>query len=150
MKDSSIATLNGLIETCKDGEYGFRLSAEHVKSLPIRTLLDRRASECAEAAIQLALRVSQLGGKPEDGGTATGALHRGWVAVRGTLVGYSDLAILEACEQGEDIALKRYREALEADLPEVDRAVVALQFEGVKRNHAQIRTLRNDERLRSA
>ncbi len=31
-KDDVIDALNGLIETCKDGEYGFRTCAEHVKS----------------------------------------------------------------------------------------------------------------------
>ncbi len=151
MEDSKIIidTLNDLIEICKDGEYGFRNSAEHARSPELRTLLERRSADCALAAEQLAQRVLAASGRPETGGTASGALHRGWVAVRGQLAGYSDLAILESCERGEDIALDRYRDALAADLPPADRDLVALQFEAIKRNHEQIRALRNDERARS-
>ncbi|MBI5721178.1 MAG: PA2169 family four-helix-bundle protein [Burkholderiales bacterium] len=144
-----IDTFNDLIETCKDGEYGFRASAEHAKSPALRTLFERRALDCALAAEQLAQRVLAAGGRPETGGTASGALHRGWIAVRGQLAGYSDLALLESCERGEDIALDSYRNALAADLPAADRELVAMQFEAVKRSHQQIRELRNDERVRS-
>ena len=34
--ENVIDTLNTLIETCKDGEYGFRTCAEHVKSAQLR------------------------------------------------------------------------------------------------------------------
>lgn len=144
-----IDTFNALIEICKDGEYGFRSSAEHARSPALRTLLERRAIDYALAAEQLAQRVRAAGGRPETGGTASGALHRGWVAVRGQLAGYSDLAILESCERGEDIALDNFRNALALELPAADRDLVVAQFEGVKRSHEQIRELRNDERTRS-
>lgn len=146
--DEVIETLNDLIETCKDGEYGFRACAEHVESASIATLLTRRADDCAEGARELQAQVAQLGGKPDTGGTATGAMHRGWVSVRGTLEGYDDLAMLEECERGEDVAVARYRSALKEALPESVRAVVQRQYEGVKRNHDQVRDLR--DRLKNA
>ena len=34
--DDVVDELNDLIETCKDGEYGFRTCAEHVKSTQLR------------------------------------------------------------------------------------------------------------------
>ena len=97
-----IDVLNDLIETCKDGEYGFRASAEQVKSRALRANLLTRSSECATAADQLRAHVLQLGGKPEDGGSAAGAVHRGWVAVKAKLSTYDDLAVLEECERGEN------------------------------------------------
>ena len=141
-----IDTLNHLVSTCKDGEYGFHSCAEHAKSENLRSVFNARAQECRQAAAELQSLIQQNGGKPDDGGTATGAMHRGWVAVKGTLTGYSDLAMLEECERGEDAALERYRKALEEPLPPLVRAVVERQYEGVKRNHAQVRSLRDTAR----
>lgn len=143
-----ISTLNDLIETCKDGEFGFRACAEHVESASIATLLTRRAEDCQEAARELQAQVIQLGGKADTKGSATGAMHRGWVAVRGTLQGYDDLAMLEECERGEDAAKASYRKVLEEPLPETLRSLIERQYQGVKRNHDQIRELR--DRLKSA
>lgn len=144
----TIETLNELIETCRDGEYGFRTSSENVRSAELRQLFQRRGEECGQAARDLQAQVTKLGGTAEDTGTLTGAAHRGWVAVKGTLAGYTDLAILEETERGEDVALESYRSALgQGLLPEV-RTLVERQQEGVKRNHAQVRMLR--DRARSA
>ncbi|MDP3614856.1 MAG: PA2169 family four-helix-bundle protein, partial [Rubrivivax sp.] len=106
--------------------------------------------ECRQSAGELQALVAQLGGSAEDSGSATGALHRGWVAVKGTLSGYSNKAILEATETGEDTALERYRKALSQDLTPATRAVVERQLEGVKRNHAQVRMLRDQARAADA
>lgn len=141
-----IDTLNKLVETSKDGEYGFQNSAEHVKSASLRDLFTRRAADCRQAANELQMMVRAIGGTPEKDGTAVGAVHRGWVAVRGTLSGYTDLAMLEECERGEDAALGRYRKALEKDLPADVRALIQRQQDGAQRNHDQIRTLRDQAR----
>lgn len=70
-------------------------------------------------------------------------MHRGWVSVRGTLSGYTDLAMLDECERAEDAALARYRNALKEDLPSDIRAVVERQAQGAQRNHDQIKAMRN-------
>lgn len=149
-KDDVVDTLNKLIETCKDGEYGFTASAEHVRSVNLRQIFAARALDCREAALELQQLVRQYGGEAEDEGSVTGAMHRGWVAVRGTLAGYTDLAMLEECERGEDAALARYRKALQQDLPGDVRAVVQRQMSGVQRNHDQIRQLRDQARVSKA
>lgn len=144
--DDIIDTLNDLIETSKDGEYGFRSSAEYVTDPAIKQSFLHRAEECRQAAAELQAEVVRLGGEAEDSGTAAGALHRGWVAVKGTLAGYTNKAILEETERGEDSAMKAYREALEESLPPQVRALVERQYEGVKRNHQQVRALRDQAR----
>lgn len=142
-----IGILNRLVETSKDGEFGFRTSAEHLRRAEIKQLFVTRAEECRRAAAELQALVTELGGTAEEGGSTTGAIHRGWVAVKSKLAGYTDLAILEEAERGEDVALARYREALEDHrLMPSARLVVERQYEGVKRNHAQVRTLRDRER----
>jgi uncharacterized protein (TIGR02284 family) len=138
-----IDVLNELIETCKDGEYGFRASAEQAHSRALCSSLLARSSECATASDQLRAQVLQLGGKPENGGSAAGAVHRGWVAVKATLSNYDDLAVLEECERGEDVALATYRDALDRDLPEPIRGLIERQYEGAKRNHLEVRNMRD-------
>lgn len=131
-----VASLNMLIETSKDGEYGFRTSAEHARSGQIKQLFSTRAEGCAQAAAELQALVRQHGGEAETDGTTSGTLHRGWVAVKGTLTGSSDLNMLEEAERGEDAALERYRDVLRDDtLPTDIRQLVDRQYQGVKRNH---------------
>ncbi|WAC72164.1 PA2169 family four-helix-bundle protein [Roseateles sp. SL47] len=141
-----IDDLNTLIETSKDGEYGFLNCAEHVRSASLRDVFAKRAADCREASAELQQMVRQQGGKPEDDGSTSGAMHRGWVAVKGTLTGYSDLAMLEECERGEDAALARYRKVAQKALPAGVMEVVQRQMTGVLRNHDQIRLLRDQAR----
>jgi len=144
--DDVVDELNTLIETCKDGEYGFRTCAEHVKSTQLRQVFTSRAEECRHAATQLQTLVIRLGGKADTGSSVTGTMHRGWVNLKAMLSGDSDQAALNECERGEDAALERYRDAIKKPLPDDVAAVVQRQYEGVKRNHDQIRTLRNQAR----
>ena len=58
------------------------------------------------------------------------------------------MAILEECERGEDVAKARYKKALDVELPIDIRGVVQLQYNGVVKNHDQIRDLR--DRYRSS
>jgi uncharacterized protein (TIGR02284 family) len=141
--DDVIGLLNDLVETSHDGEYGFRECAEHVKSQDIKTLLSRRSDDCRTAVVELQALIRQCGGEADEGGTVSGAMHRGWVSVRGALSGYTDQAMLDECERGEDAALARYRKALKQDLPSSVKAVVERQAQGVQRNHDQIKALRN-------
>jgi uncharacterized protein (TIGR02284 family) len=120
-----VDVLNELIETSKDGEYGFTTCAERATSVELKETFLRRARDCARAAGELQALVAQDGGKAEDSGTVAGAVHRGWVSVRDALSGTSDEAILDECERGEDVALSRYRKAMRGeDLPPAVRQVV--------------------------
>lgn len=139
-----VELLNDLIETCKDGDYGFTACAGHVKSIEVRNTFLSSAADCRHAADELIQAALQYGVSPGIGGSASGALHRGWVAVRGSLAGYTDQAMLEECERGEDVALSRYRKALSADeLPQSLRAMVQRQMFGVQHNHDRVKALRD-------
>ena len=141
--DDVIDTLNDLLETCRDGEYGFNTSAEHAKSAEIKTMLMRHSGECRDAGLELQRLIRELGGEADDGGSVSGALHRGWVAVRGVLSGYSDQSMLDECERGEDYAVASYRKALKQNLPAAVRTVVERQAQGAQRNHDQVKAIRD-------
>ena len=144
--DDVIDELNTLIETCKDGEYGFRTCAENVKSTQLRQVFTSRADECRQGATELQALVTRLGGKADTSSSVSGTLHRGWVNLKAMLSGDSDQAALNECERGEDAALARYRDAIKEALPSDIAAVVQRQYEGVKKNHDQIRRLRDQTR----
>src|SRR5690349_6633020 len=107
---ASIASvLNDLIGTSRDDEKGFRTSAEDTKNAELKEIFLKRAEDCAKGAAQLQQLVVQYGGKPEEGGSAAGAMHRGWVNLKSTVTGRDDVAILEECERGEEVAKAKYR-----------------------------------------
>ncbi len=144
--DEIISTLNDLIKVCNDGKEGFKTCAEDAKltSPDLKALLRQREGQCANAASELSSLVRGYGDAPTTGSTAAGALHRGWLNVKTAITGKSDVAVLEECERGEDIAKKSYAQALEKALPPEIRVVVERQYQGVLRNHDQIKMLRDE------
>jgi uncharacterized protein (TIGR02284 family) len=141
--DDVVDVLNDLLENARDGEYGFQTCAGQVENPAAKQLFARRADGCRQASVELMQWIRTYGGEPASGGTATGAMHRGWVQLKGSVGADSELSILESCERGEDAAVARYRKALKQSLPADVRAVVQKQADGAQRNHDQIRDLRN-------
>jgi uncharacterized protein (TIGR02284 family) len=141
--DDVIDALNDLLESCRDGEYGYRECAQHLQQPDLKAVLQSHEQDCRSAGAQLQTLITQLGGQPDEGGTVGGALHRGWVSVRGSLMGNSDQAMMDEAERGQDIALSRYRKALKQTMPASVRDMVERQFAGAQRNHDQIKALRD-------
>ena len=148
-RDDIVDVLNDLIETCKDGEYGFKACADQAKRQDLKSMFQQRVEDCRIAAQELAQQVRNLGGDVQDSGSAMGAVERGWVAVRTTLTTYDDKAVLEECERGEDNALARYRKALKKPLPANIKLIVERQLQGVQRNHDQIKMMRDQVKAAS-
>ena len=141
---TTASILNNLIETSKDGEQGFRTSADNAKDPELKELLRKRAEDCARGAAELQSLVAGMGDEPEKSGSVAGAVHRGWVNIKASLSIDDDLAILEEVERGEDVAKASYRKALESgELSPGARAIVQKQYDGVLRNHDQVRALRD-------
>lgn len=136
-----IRTLNGLIETCRDGEEGFRTAAEGVQSAELKELFHSYSRQRASFVGELQDEVRRMGGEPEDSGSTSAALHRGWMGLRAALSGGHDDAVLAECERGEDAALASYRAALGTDMPASARSVVERQFAEVKEAHERVRNL---------
>ena len=143
INEDAIDTLNDLLEICRDGQYGFTECAAHTKASDLKMVLTQRAEDCRRAGADLMALIKQMGGECDEGGTAMGAIHRGWVAAKGKIIGYSDLDMLNECERAEDVALAHYKKALNRHLPEAAHALVKQQAGGAQRNHDQIKALRD-------
>jgi uncharacterized protein (TIGR02284 family) len=137
-----IATLNNLIETCKDGENGYQTAAHCVKNDDLKALFASYAKQRGLYAAELQGEVSRLGGDPEKTGSIAGALWRGWTNIKSAVTGGDEGAVIAECERGEDSAKKNYEEALhEGGLPADVQAMVERQYAGIKEAHDRIRAL---------
>lgn len=102
----SISVLNDLIETCKDGQEGFKTCAEDIKHPELKSLFVTRSADCATAAAELQAAVRSMGGDPETSTSVSGDLHRRWVDVKAVFTGKDEEAVLNEAERGEDHALR--------------------------------------------
>lgn len=141
---SIASVLNSLIETCKDGQEGFRAAAENVKSADFKSLFSELSMQHQQYAGELQRLVIDLGEGAETSGSFGGAVRRGWLDLKSALTNGDEHAILVECERGEDAAVAEYRDALEHDdLPANVRAVIRQQFMGIQAAHDRVRDLRD-------
>jgi uncharacterized protein (TIGR02284 family) len=145
--DKTIATLNNLIETCKDGELGFKTAAEGLKSADIKQRFLEYSRQRAEMVRDLQAEVRRLGGDPEKSGSMSGSLHRGWLDIKSAITGKDDHAIVAEAERGEDVAKSVYEEALKEPLPSTVLSIVQQQAIKVRQVHDQVRNLRDREKV---
>lgn len=141
--DDVISTLNGLIETCKDGQNGFKEAAEGVERSDLKSLFYEFGQQRAQFAGELQTLVQTLGGDPENSGSLAAAIHRGWIDIKSVVTGKDEGAILNECERGEDSAKKMYKEALEQNLPAHVMETVRTQYTSVQAAHDRVKALRD-------
>ena len=143
--DSVISTINSLIETCKDGQDGFKTAAEGIERSELKSVFYEFAQQRSEFTGVLQELVRSLGGDPESTGTLTAAVHRGWMDIKSLVTGKDEAAILNECERGEDYAKDAYADALKADLPANVKDILAQQSQAILAAHNKIKSLRNAE-----
>jgi uncharacterized protein (TIGR02284 family) len=140
-----ISTINGLIETLKDGQEGFRQASEAVRDSQLKMLFNEYSLQRSKFAGELQNDAINLGeDEPETSSSTTGALHRAWINLKGAITSHDDHAILAECERGEDSAVNEYKKAMESDeLSSPIRETITRQYTDVKRAHDRIRSLRD-------
>ena len=143
MANDTVSTLNNLIETCKDGELGFKTAAEGLQAIDIKAKFVEYSRQRAEMARELQAEVRRLGGDPEKSGSVSASLHRGWMDIKSAVTGKSDHAILAEAERGEDVAKAAYENALKETLDATTRTLVQQQSTKVRQAHDHVRDLRD-------
>jgi uncharacterized protein (TIGR02284 family) len=140
--EDAVITLNVLIETCKDGELGFRTAADDTRSADAQRMFLALARERAELAAALQREVQRLGGTPASAGTVSGSLHRGWMNLTAAVTGSDERSIIAAAERGEDSAKRAYERALREPLPQATRTLVERQYEQIRAAHDRVSRLK--------
>ena len=143
--DSVISTLNELIQICRDGQEGFKDSAEGIERSDLKTTFYEFSQQRAEFLGVLQQLVRSLGGDPETSGSFSGAVHRGWIDLKSAITGKDEGSILNECERGEDYAKDAYLKATQSNMPANIADVIGQQYQAVLAAHNRIKGLRNAE-----
>ena len=144
--DNAVSVLNNLIETCKDGELGFKTAAEGLTNPALKAKFLEYSSQRAEFARALQGEVRSLGADPEKSGSVSGTLHRGWLDVKSAVTGRNDHAILAEAERGEDVAKAAYESAVKETLPASTSTLIQQQAVKVRAAHDHVRDARDREK----
>ncbi len=133
-----------VIEVLHDGERGFQSLSKEIKNPTAKTFFQEEAARRAEFANDLESALSaETGKKVEEGGTASGTVHRAWGELKGK-VGGSDHTLLDTAEQGEDVAKKAYEEALKASgIPSSITSILRKQQPHIQQSHDKVKALRD-------
>ena len=103
-----VSVVEKLIETCKDGQNGYRDAAEHVTQPDLRSFFQEQSLERAGFVQELESELPRLGkAEKKESGSVAAAIHRAWIDTKANLGG-GDKSILESVEQGEDSAKDTY------------------------------------------
>ena len=145
--DHVISVLNNLIETCKDGELGFKTAAEGLKRSDVKSVFLEYSRQRALMVRELQEEVRRLGGDPEKSGSMSGSLHRGWLDIKSAITGKDDHAVLAEAERGEDVAKSAYENALKESLPASAQTLVLQQAALIRQAHDRVRDLRDREKV---
>src|SRR6059058_5952905 len=138
-----ISTINGLIETLKDGEKGFKEAADAVKDPQLKSLFEEYSQQRHRFATELQTQAQSLGeSEPEKASSTAGAMHRAWINLKSAVTSGDDKAILGECERGEDSAVHEYEEAIQNGLTDTAREIVSRQFTEIRSAHDRVRQLR--------
>ena len=133
-----------VIEVLHDGERGFASLSERLKEPRLKTYFLEESSRRGTYAGELESALGSVTGKNiEEGGTATGAIHRVWAELKSSLGG-GDHALLETAEQGEDVAKKAYAEAVKVDgMPPSIRELLSKQQTQIIASHDKVKAMRD-------
>jgi uncharacterized protein (TIGR02284 family) len=140
--EETIQHLNSLIETCKDGELGYRTAASDVKNTELATVFSDYSKQRGHFARELRAEVERLGGTPADSGTASATMFRGWINLKSALSGGDGGAIVAACESGEEVALGAFELVTNLDMTGHTRSLVEKQWREIKEAHAHMLRLK--------
>lgn len=132
--DTGHAVINRLIETCRDGERGYRQAATEVESPELQQLFGKLADQRALFANELLPHAQRLGGDQPRPGTPAAALHRALMALEATL-GAGDTTITREVRRGDNETLRVYTEAIQSALPPQSRTLIERQLDELEETH---------------
>ncbi len=116
--------LDDAVRALQDGVRGYMTAADEVSNAILATNL-RKLAKSREAVLDQLIAVAADEARDiteAEGGSITGALHRGWMRVKSAVGG--DDAVIEAAKNGEAEAVDRLQKVLDSQLaPKVEEAI---------------------------
>ena len=125
-----------VIKVLVDGQKGFADIGEHLKDDTLKRYFLAESLKRANFRAELENELHRAGmADVKEGGTTTGTIHRVWGDLKAHLGAGSDHQLLVTAEQGEDVAKKAYKEALEKELPLPIRELLTEQQAHILTSH---------------
>jgi len=144
--------LNGLIEINNDRIEGYERAAHEIRDTTqaeLKSLFFKMSEDSRSFKNELSEAVISLGGEPTQSTTVSGKVYRVWMDVKNAFSNDDVKAALESCEYGEDVALKAYQEALQAEVnwPSNISATVSTQRQQLRESHDKIKAYRDQYKV---
>ena len=149
LDDTTVSTLQELIQLNIDSRDGFREAAEEVERFDLASEFRRFAEERDRQAEELKVYVELNDDEPTERGSFAAAMHRTWINIKNALAGDDVLAILQECERGEDVIKEAYEKALKNTAGSAVNDVLSSQMRQVKAVHDHVRDLRDARKAMS-
>lgn len=133
-----------LMQLLQDSADGFTSAAEKIADAGAPELamkFDAYAVQRRQFYTELETLAAAYGDDLEESGSVKAAAHRVWMTVQHTLSGSNPSGVLDAASNGEHHAVTAYANALDEDLSDGLRSVVAHQQGEIMTAHAEIKTL---------
>ena len=142
--DELVAALNDLVELNKDSAKGFIRAKNDVTDEELTHLFDTLSRERTGMADDLQQAVQQLGSKPEEEGSAAGALERGWLNIKAAMTIEHDktdaIVVTDRAEHEAEVRAS-YMQLLDRSLPPPVARLLRRQAEQVKQAHQNLERL---------
>jgi len=135
--------IKDVVAICRDAEQGFRGAANAAQTPDLKRLFERLSLERGQFANELMQVGREMNMDIPNPSGIGGALHAGWIELKGVMSRHNEHEILFDVARGEEMSLKVYREALQTSLADNVRAVLQRQAAKVEQAHNQILGLRD-------
>jgi len=141
--DEVISVLKSVINSLEDSHKGFSDLGEHLHDPQLKSFFLAESLKRASFRGDLESELHRAGlHDVKETGTVAGALHRVWGDLKAKVV-KGDHEILATAEQGEDVAKKAYKDALEQPLPLPIKQILTEQQAHVVSSHNFVRDQRD-------
>ncbi|MEM7701759.1 MAG: PA2169 family four-helix-bundle protein [Pseudomonadota bacterium] len=112
MTQSTIASLQTLLNYITDSRDGYKKAAETVEDIGFKRAFMARAAERGSMIQRLETAIQEAGGIPEEGGTVIGTIHRNIMSLTSMVQG-DEKAAIDLIDDGEERLREKVAEVLE-------------------------------------
>lgn len=139
-------TLKELILLNNDRHEGYQKAIEQTKDADLKQLFSTLSEQSQKYSQELQSHFPDKEDMPKSDETKnTGKLYRVWMDIKNALSTNDRHSVLAACEYGEDVIKKGYKDALE-DKEDLDAQVLSIvekQYNSILESHNRVKALRD-------
>lgn len=144
-RDKTIEVLNDLLKINTDRADGYALAMQETKDADLKIIFRNMVEESKKNIVDLSRAILKQDGDPKFGeNTVAGKIYHIWMELKTSFSGKDRKSILNACEFGEDAAVKAYKSAIrEEDLITEAFDIIYRQAQLQRASHDVIRAYRD-------